>query len=488
MRKKSSRFIGVFIILLSIVTFINGVNVEASKNFVDVKPENSHYEGIMYLNHLDVYDDQLGTRFYPNDSITRNEVVHILRLLYENELKKIRQYKNKPFTDVQSSNKYFNDIVWSYEVGIFDGDNGKFNGEDNLKRSHLAKILVNTFDLQSKGTYELNDVTEKHWAYEFVSILYGNGITTGNSGNYMPNQFVTNGQFASFIYRTIQVSEGEQLEVAPVEEDENTSASENVLATFNTEYDFVWHQIGKNKNLELEGVNDRGQIVGLYSAVKDKELFNVTIGQTTQSEVVARHGQSLKEIVKNNTFYQLGDSNGYGIYLIDNKYVTFFYDNFKNDVVRSILWIDEEVEKNKEGYYGNSNVNVRQEGFENLMVELMNEARANEGIAILKGTQNYKEIARLHSQDMIDNKFFSHTGSNGSNVVDRMLASGMDFISSGGENIAYGQFNVIYAHEGFMNSKGHRENILRKGFTHTFTGVEFNGTIPYFTVNFYSIR
>lgn len=486
MRKKRGNFIGILILLFSFIVFSHDINVEASKYFSDVTPENSHYEGIMYLNNLDVYDDKVGIKFNPNGSIARNEVVHILHTLYKDQLEKVREYETNDFIDVQPSDKYFEDIVWSYEVGIFDGDNGSFKGENNLKRSHLSKILVNTFDLQSKGTYELHDVTKGHWAHGYVSILYGNGITTGNNGKYMPNNYVTNAQFATFISRTIQVSEGEKLEVKPTEG--NQKVSENVIAMFNTEYDFAWHQIGENKDLELEGVNNQNQVVGFYSAVKEKQLFNVTIGQTTKSEVINKYGNALEFILKGNTSYSLSNDDKYGMYLIGGKYVTFFYDTFKNDIVRSILWIDEDVEKEKEGFYGDSNVQARQQGYEGLMVELMNQARASEGVRILEGTQEYKEIARLHSQDMIENNFFSHTGSNGSSAGDRMLSGGMDFLLSWGENIAYGQFNTIYAHEAFMNSKGHRENILREGFTHTFTGVEFDRTAPYWTINFYSIR
>ena len=55
-----------------------------------------------------------------------------------------------------------------------------------------------------------------------------------------------------------------------------------------------------------------------------------------------------------------------------------------------------------------------------------------------------------------------------------------------GENLAYGQYSAIYAHEALMNSLGHRENILRAEFTHIFVGVDFNREEqPYFTMNFY---
>jgi uncharacterized protein YkwD len=55
-----------------------------------------------------------------------------------------------------------------------------------------------------------------------------------------------------------------------------------------------------------------------------------------------------------------------------------------------------------------------------------------------------------------------------------------------GENLAAGQFSSIFAHEGLMNSLGHRENILRPEFTFLGVGVAFNSeSRPYYTEDFY---
>jgi uncharacterized protein YkwD len=55
-----------------------------------------------------------------------------------------------------------------------------------------------------------------------------------------------------------------------------------------------------------------------------------------------------------------------------------------------------------------------------------------------------------------------------------------------GENLAYGQFSSIFAHEGLMNSLGHRENILRKDYEYLGVGVAFNDeSQPYYTENFF---
>lgn len=482
-----------FIILLHTLVLcglliLSPINVHAEKVFIDTDVFNDHYESTNYLNQLNVYDYKEGNQFYPNQSISRSEVAKVIHTLFKDQLKKIRDYEEQPFIDVLSTNPYYESIIWSYEVGIFDGDHGRFKGEESLNRAQLAKILVNTFNLQSSSkTPSFIDVPEGHWAYDYIYTLYGLGITKGSNGYFMPNQPVTNGQFASFIYRTMQVTGLDEILASkePKFKEKKQLASKNVLATFPSEYDFVWNQIGKNEQLELEGVNEKNEVVGFYSTIIGKELFDITIGESDKEDVLRLYGKGIEAILKNNTPYILAKDDGHAIYLIEGKYVTFFFDQFQSDVVRSILWIEEEYEMKKEGFYGNYRVEARQEGFENLMVELMNQARVIFGVPPLKSAQQYRETARKHSMDMVKNHFFSHTGSDGKNALERMLADGMNFIHGGGENLAAGAYNTIYAHEALMNSKGHRENILFKQYTHAFTGVAFDGTRPYWTINFF---
>lgn len=486
---KRSSFL-LFALLLCSFLILSPIDAKASKEFKDIGPSNDHYEGIDYLNQLNVYDDKTGNYFYPNEPITRKEVAKIIHSLFKDRLNRNREYEENPFKDASPSDPYYDSIVWAYETEIFDGDENRFfKGNEPLKRDHLAKILVNTFDLQYSGRIQsFKDVPEGHWAYDYIYTLKGFGISVGSNGSFMPNQYVTNGQFASFLYRTIVVTGYNEILSADGKLESNEpkqQASEHVLAVFPSEYDFVWNQIGKNERLELEGVNKNNEVVGFYSAMKGKELFGITIGKSVKADVQKLHGKAVDSIIKNNTIYNLIKDDGHAIYYIDGKYVTFFYDLFKNDVVRSVLWIDEAYEKKKEGYYGDSNVEARQEGYENLMIELMNQARAAEGIPLLKSAQQYREIARKHSMDMVKNHFFSHIGSDGRKVCDRMLDDGLKFIEGCGENLAAGAYNTIYAHEALMNSKGHRENILYGQYTHAFTGVAFDGTRPYWTINFY---
>jgi uncharacterized protein YkwD len=85
-------------------------------------------------------------------------------------------------------------------------------------------------------------------------------------------------------------------------------------------------------------------------------------------------------------------------------------------------------------------------------------------------------IAALgHAQDMIAHGFFSHTGSNGSSVADRVAATGYGW-SSVAENIAGGQPTVARVVEAWMNSDGHCANVMHPTVTEFAVACVYNPT------------
>ncbi|HPG78339.1 MAG TPA: CAP domain-containing protein [Piscinibacter sp.] len=74
------------------------------------------------------------------------------------------------------------------------------------------------------------------------------------------------------------------------------------------------------------------------------------------------------------------------------------------------------------------------------------------------------QAAAAHSQDMVTNNFFSHTGSSGSTLSTRVNATGYAW-SALGENIAAGYGTVNIVMDGWMASDGHCANIMNPNFT-----------------------
>lgn len=100
------------------------------------------------------------------------------------------------------------------------------------------------------------------------------------------------------------------------------------------------------------------------------------------------------------------------------------------------------------------------------VVELTNQERAKAGLPPLALDAALNSSALAHSQDMASHNFFSHTGSNGSTVDQRIRAAGYSPLWAWGENIAAGQPSPEEAVNAWMNSPGHRANILSPHYQH----------------------
>ncbi|MFF0364432.1 sigma-70 family RNA polymerase sigma factor [Streptomyces fungicidicus] len=103
------------------------------------------------------------------------------------------------------------------------------------------------------------------------------------------------------------------------------------------------------------------------------------------------------------------------------------------------------------------------------VLSLTNTERAKAGCGPVKSDDRLARAAQLHSEDMSANDYFSHTGQNGSSFVDRAKAQGHP--SPGAENIARGQSSAASVMDAWMNSSGHRANILNCSLTSLGVGV-----------------
>lgn len=92
---------------------------------------------------------------------------------------------------------------------------------------------------------------------------------------------------------------------------------------------------------------------------------------------------------------------------------------------------------------------------------ILNELRAQKGLVPLSASAKLTTAARKHAQDMARRGFFSHEGSNGSSVGDRVRRQGGGFCFVA-ENIAKGQGSLQEVVADWMASAGHRKNMLNR--------------------------
>ena len=112
--------------------------------------------------------------------------------------------------------------------------------------------------------------------------------------------------------------------------------------------------------------------------------------------------------------------------------------------------------------------------YEKEVIRLVNEIRAQNGLRALTYDWELSRVARYKSQDMKDNRYFSHTSPTYGSPFQMMKSFGISYRSAG-ENIAKGQRTPQAVVDAWMNSSGHRANILNAAYTHIGVGYVADG-------------
>ncbi|WP_231586807.1 CAP-associated domain-containing protein [Paenibacillus sp. E194] len=247
-----------------------------------------------------------------------------------------------------------------------------------------------------------------------------------------------------------------------------------------SEYGFEWYIYNQDYKHYLQvGVQDH-KVVALYTNANDS-YGSIGFGSTKQ-EVEVAFGSSLSQIRKGNTIYNMDNSGQYSLHKVGGMYATVFYDLHQGNTVTAVQFIAQDVELAFKGYFGTPSKRL-QTSFEQQILDLANAVRVREGMKPLKWNEKAAGTARKHSDDMGLRSFFDHNNPDGKSPFDRLKADGIVY-QKAGENIAAGQSSAIFVHGNWMNSKGHRSNILGD-FSHLGVGVYFGGNSNvYYTQNF----
>ncbi|MBR3673468.1 MAG: SH3 domain-containing protein [Clostridia bacterium] len=193
--------------------------------------------------------------------------------------------------------------------------------------------------------------------------------------------------------------------------------------------------------------------VDFQTGIVTATTLNVRSGPGTQYKIVAT--------VKKNDYIRVfaGVGNWYivqveGDYVgaVSKKYVRAIYPSTSNNnsigttTTSSIMTADEKE-----------------------VFNLINTQRANNGLSALQMDEETQKVARIKAQDMVNNNYFSHTSPTYGSPFD-MLKSFKISYKSAGENIA-GNSSNSGAVNAWMNSDGHRANILNSSYNYTGIGV-----------------
>lgn len=144
---------------------------------------------------------------------------------------------------------------------------------------------------------------------------------------------------------------------------------------------------------------------------------------------------------------------------VSKKYVKAIYPNSNNS------GNTENNTGNSSGTQASSNMNSD----EKEVFNLINQQRTNNGLSALKVDSEVQRVARIKAEDMVTNNYFSHTSPTYGSPFD-MLKSFKISYRTAGENIAANSSNSG-AVNAWMNSSGHKANILNSSFNYTGIGV-----------------
>ena len=112
--------------------------------------------------------------------------------------------------------------------------------------------------------------------------------------------------------------------------------------------------------------------------------------------------------------------------------------------------------------------------YESEVIRLVNEIRVKNGLKALETDWELSRVARIKSQDMKDNNYFSHTSPVYGSPFNMIKNFGISY-KSAAENIAKGQSTPQAVVNAWMNSQGHRANILNSSYTKIGVGYVQNG-------------
>lgn len=196
------------------------------------------------------------------------------------------------------------------------------------------------------------------------------------------------------------------------------------------------------------------QTVGSTTGIVTATKLNVRSGPTTSYGVVTQVSKNeyVRVFAQIGSWYVIQTDKDY-IGMVSNKYIKLLYSQSANNSNSS-----------NSNQVTSSLTNDEMEVF-----NLINQKRTSAGLAKLKIDYETQNVARIKAKDMVDSNYFSHTSPTYGSPFD-MLKSFKVSYKTAGENIA-GNSSNSKAVEAWMNSEGHKANILNSSFNYTGIGV-----------------
>ncbi|MDO5477795.1 MAG: S-layer homology domain-containing protein [Clostridia bacterium] len=440
--KKFLSFAIAAVLLLSLSFSVSGAD-----KFSDVPEGSKFYKAVTALSKKNIISGYEDGTFLPGNTITRAEAATIIvragGFSADNAKKSI--YKDVP--DSHWGRKY---IMTATEEGILSGmGGGIFAPDDAVTCNQIIKMIVCLMGLENDA------LSNGGWPRGYLKTAYSNGIITLSEYNDFlvdGNKKALRGYVALYIYNAVGTSSDEAVTVGDKSYfiDMSSSSLSTPYEILPSTYGFEWYIYGTDtyKNFIALGIKE-GKVVALASSGKGFTYSGYSFGDNIDSS--------------------------------DNYASHFLTDKNANGTIHSVFILS--AKYNKINDFSQSAF----EGESKLNFHATNAFRVAHGKKALKWSDKAAKAAYLHSKDMAEKNYFSHDSKDGRKFYERLKAQGISYRSCG-ENISAGRSLGFLSYNGWVNSSGHRENMLED---YNYLGVgaayEENSTYgAYFTQDFYS--
>ena len=198
------------------------------------------------------------------------------------------------------------------------------------------------------------------------------------------------------------------------------------------------------------------QTVGTPTGIVTATSLNIRQGPGTtyKSITTVRKNEYIRIFAKIGDWYVVQTDNNY-IGTASSKYIRLVYPNNTGNLGSSDT--------------GSGTTTSELTSDEQEVFDLINAKRVANGLTALKIDDELQNVARVKAQDMVNNNYFSHNSSIYGSPFDMIKSYGINY-KTAGENIAGNSSNSA-AVNAWMNSEGHRANILNSSFNYTGIGI-----------------
>ncbi|CAH2212985.1 CAP domain-containing protein [Tepidibacter aestuarii] len=467
----------VLALVLTVLLFsIASVNVLAEPSeWAKNEIEKAKSEELLTTNR---YEDR-----YQSD-MNRVEFVELAVRLYESiNNKKIELESNNMNIFVDTKDQY---ALKAKKVGIINGvSENEFAPNDSLTREQFCtmvyRITKDHEDANSAHSFSQMYEDEKdisNWAFESVKAMNYYKIMNGYNNHLYPKDNVS---IEEAIALTVRCN------------DKFNSSKQN-----NTKGKYIYINqksinIGDSKNSVIEKFGQPNDTLKSLNFGEWYVYFNQDYSNHFQIEIV--DGSVYSILSNSNNFEAFG---GYKIGVTSNQVNSDNFDEYKRETKANINFLYDKNNSNKldtiyitKGQTRMSNSDLEYiYSQEKQNFHLVNGLRSRYNLSPLKYNDNVSAVARKHSTDMAVNKYFNHVNLNGEDPGKRLTNNNLIWRTYG-ENIAAGQSDSIAAYFVWVNSDGHRKNMLNTNCEEMGVGINYNSNSPYrayYTQLFYTSR